>query len=196
MCLVAQSCLTLWAVFIFSSRGSSWPRDINNDFLINQNYATSLQSSYRIFLFLNFFSIFYPLSLFFLTFLLLLFFYFTILYWFCHTSTCILQGCTRVPHPEPFSVSLPRIFLSLLKDLLGVCSPSLLPSSNLRQPLICILSDGFFSLGHSLTNRTVQNVSNLFCLFYLFILLYIIVLVLPYIDMNPPRVYVCSPSCM
>ena len=32
-----------------------------------------------------------------------LFFYFTILYWFCHTSTCILHRCTRVPHPEsPF----------------------------------------------------------------------------------------------
>ena len=31
---------------------------------------------------------------------ILLFFYFTILYWFCHTSTCIHHGCTRVPHPE------------------------------------------------------------------------------------------------
>ena len=41
-------------------------------------------------------------SLFFiLIFLLLLFFYFTILYWFCHTSTCICHECTRVPHPEP-----------------------------------------------------------------------------------------------
>ena len=35
--------------------------------------------------------------------LLLLLFYFTILYWFCHTSTCICHGCTHVPHPEaPF----------------------------------------------------------------------------------------------
>ena len=33
--------------------------------------------------------------------LLLLLFYFTILYWFCHASTCIHHGCTRVPHPEP-----------------------------------------------------------------------------------------------
>ena len=33
--------------------------------------------------------------------LLLLFFYFTILYWFCHTSTCIHHGCTCVPNPEP-----------------------------------------------------------------------------------------------
>ena len=29
------------------------------------------------------------------------FLYFTILYWFCHTSTWIRHGCTRVPHPEP-----------------------------------------------------------------------------------------------
>jgi len=46
-----------------------------------------------------------PLDFFFMgfqkKFLLLLFFYFTILYWFCHTSTCICHGCTRVPHPEP-----------------------------------------------------------------------------------------------
>ena len=27
--------------------------------------------------------------------------YFTILYWFCHTSTCIRHGCTCVPQPEP-----------------------------------------------------------------------------------------------
>ena len=27
--------------------------------------------------------------------------YFTILYWFCHTSTCIRHGCTRIPHLEP-----------------------------------------------------------------------------------------------
>ena len=27
--------------------------------------------------------------------------YFTIFYWFCHTSTWICHGRTRVPHPEP-----------------------------------------------------------------------------------------------
>ena len=31
----------------------------------------------------------------------LFFFYFTILYLFCHTSTCIHHGCTCVSHPEP-----------------------------------------------------------------------------------------------
>ena len=36
------------------------------------------------------------------------FFYFTILYWFCHVSTCIRHGCTRVPHPETPSHLPPR----------------------------------------------------------------------------------------
>ena len=36
-----------------------------------------------------------------LSFFFFIFFYFTILYWFCHTSTCICHRCTRVPHPEP-----------------------------------------------------------------------------------------------
>ena len=29
------------------------------------------------------------------------FIFLSILYWFCHTSTWIHHGCTRVPHPEP-----------------------------------------------------------------------------------------------
>ena len=33
--------------------------------------------------------------------IIIIIFYFTILYWFCHTSTCVRHGCTRVPHPEP-----------------------------------------------------------------------------------------------
>ena len=33
--------------------------------------------------------------------IIIIIFYFTILYWFCHTSTCIPHGCTHVPHPEP-----------------------------------------------------------------------------------------------
>ena len=36
--------------------------------------------------------------------------------------------------------------------------------------------------------------SNFFSIYYLFILLYNIVLALPYIDLNPPWVYMCSPS--
>ena len=34
-------------------------------------------------------------------FIIIIIFYFTILYWFCHTSTCIRHRCTCVPHPEP-----------------------------------------------------------------------------------------------
>ena len=33
--------------------------------------------------------------------------YFTILYWFCHTSTWIHHRYTHVPHPEPSPSSLP-----------------------------------------------------------------------------------------
>ena len=55
--------------------------------------------------------------------------YFTILYWFCHTSTCIRHGCTCVPHPEHPSL------LSPLTIPLGhphVPAPSILyPASNL-----------------------------------------------------------------
>ena len=40
-------------------------------------------------------------------FIIIIFCYFTILYWFCHTSTCIHHGYTRVPHPEPPPTSLP-----------------------------------------------------------------------------------------
>ena len=39
------------------------------------------------------------------------FFYFTILYWFCHTSMWIRHGCTHVPHPEPPSHLLPHTSL-------------------------------------------------------------------------------------
>ena len=34
--------------------------------------------------------------------------YFTMLYWFCHTSTCIHHRYTRVLHPEPPSLLPPR----------------------------------------------------------------------------------------
>ena len=33
--------------------------------------------------------------------------YFTLLYWFCHTSALICHGYTHVPHPEPPFPSLP-----------------------------------------------------------------------------------------
>ena len=58
-----------------------------------------------------------------------LFFYFTILYWFCHTSTCICHGCTHVPHPEPPS-HLPPLTIPLGHP--SARAPSFLyPASNL-----------------------------------------------------------------
>ena len=39
--------------------------------------------------------------------------HFIVLYWFCHTSTWICQGCTRVPHPEtpPTSLLIPSLWV-------------------------------------------------------------------------------------
>ena len=48
------------------------------------------------------------ISFFFLFSNLILFFNFTILYWFCHISTCICHRYTRVLHPEPSSLLPPR----------------------------------------------------------------------------------------
>ena len=46
-----------------------------------------------------------------LHFLSFFFFNFTILYWFCHTSTCIHHGCTRVPilNAPPISLPIPSL---------------------------------------------------------------------------------------
>ena len=49
--------------------------------------------------------------------------YFTILYWICHTSTCIHHGCTRVPHPEPPPTSLPIPSQGLFKWALRIRWP-------------------------------------------------------------------------
>ena len=55
--------------------------------------------------------------------------YFTILYWFCHTSTWIHHGCTRAPHPEPPS-HLPPCTISPGHP--SAPAPSILyPASNL-----------------------------------------------------------------
>ena len=55
--------------------------------------------------------------------------YFTILYWFCHTSTWIRLGCTRAPHPEPPS-HLPPHTITLGHP--SAPAPSILyPASNL-----------------------------------------------------------------
>ena len=55
--------------------------------------------------------------------------YFTILYWFCHTSICIHHRYTRVPHPELLSLLPPR---TIPLGHLSAPAPSILyPASNL-----------------------------------------------------------------
>ena len=62
-------------------------------------------------------------------FFFIIIFYFTILYCFCHTSTCICHGCTRVPHPELPS-HLPPLTIPLGHP--SAPAPSILyPASNL-----------------------------------------------------------------
>ena len=51
--------------------------------------------------------------------------YFTILYWFCHTSTWIRHRCTRAPHPEPPSHLPPHVFFNLFIWFLDCCRLSL-----------------------------------------------------------------------
>ena len=54
---------------------------------------------------------------FFLLFYFILFFNFTILYWFCHTSTWIRHRYTRVPHPEPSSLPVPPLWVIPMHQL-------------------------------------------------------------------------------
>ena len=67
-------------------------------------------------------------------------FYFTILYWFCHTSTWICHGCTCVPNLEPPSY-LPPHTISLGHP--SAPAPSILyPASCIKPGLaICFLYD-------------------------------------------------------
>ena len=91
--------------------------------------------------------------------ILFYFFYFTILYWFCHTSTCIQHGCARVPHPEPPS-HLPPHTIPLGHP--SAPAPSFLyPASNLDwrfisyMIFICLLP--FSQIIPSSLSHRVQN---------------------------------------
>jgi len=68
-----------------------------------------------------------------MVFFLIFFFYFTILYWFCHTSTCIRHGCTHVPQswtplppPSPYHPSgssqctIPKLPVSCIEPGLAI----------------------------------------------------------------------------
>ena len=45
----------------------------------------------------------------------------TLLYWFCHTSTWIHHGCTRVPHPERPSLPVPSLWVILVHQPQASC---------------------------------------------------------------------------
>ena len=100
--------------------------------------------------------------------------YFTILYWFCHTSTWIRHGCTHVPHPELLPPPSPYHPSGSSQCI----SP--------KHPVSCIEP--------GLAIRFIYDIIHVSFFFILFFKLYIIVLVLPNIKMNPPQVYMCSPS--
>ena len=93
---------------------------------IIQNISMSEPKHHLLFLTVAIFMCYPTVSLFFSDFIL---FYFTILYWFCHTSTWIRHGCTRVPNPEP-PFHLPLHTISLGHP--SAPAPSILyPASNL-----------------------------------------------------------------
>ena len=63
-----------------------------------------------------------------------------------------------------------------------------------NQPFHIYMCDLIYALGSSQGLGSEWSAVLFFCLFvliYLFTLLYNIVLVLPYIDLNPPWVYMC-----
>ena len=79
--------------------------------------------------------------------------------------------------------------------LLNICFVNILSQSvvGLFTLLNCLLINGSQRVGHDWVTFTFFFFFSIL-LIYLFILLYNIVLVLPYIDMNLPWVYMCSPS--
>ena len=78
--------------------------------------------------------------------LLLLLFYFTILYWFCHKSTCICHRCTWGPHPEPPS---PRPPHTIPLGHPSAPAPSFLyPASNLDWRFKCYLLASLLETSH------------------------------------------------
>ena len=81
------------------------------------------------------------------------YFYFTILYWFCHTSTCICYRYTGVPHPEPPSL-LPPCTIPLGR-------PSA-PAPSIKYPASNQTVDSFLTWYYTCFNAILPNHLTLF----------------------------------
>ena len=94
-----------------------------------------------------------------LVFFLIIIFYFTILYWFCHTSTCIRHRYTHVPHPETPS-HLPPHTIPLGHP--SAPAPSILyPASNMDWRFVSYMILYMFQCYHptlSLSHRVQETV--------------------------------------
>ena len=94
---------------------------------------------------------------------IIIIFYFTILYWFCHTSTCIHHGCTCVPHPEPPSHIPPHDSVDfwrvsgLLMILAMHFDPNALEVHLLLLEVILYSSYLYSSIGHFLYDSSVST---------------------------------------
>ena len=127
-------------------------------------------------------------------------FYFTIMYWFCHTLTWIHHGCTCDPKHEP-----PYHFPPHNISLGHPCAPApsmLYPALDIdwwfNSYMIVYMfqchspkSSHLHPVPQSPKDWSIHWCLSFFKNFY-FILLYNTMLVLPYIDMNPPWVYMRS----
>ena len=127
----------------------------------------------------------------------LLFFYFTILYWFCHTSTGICHGCIRAPNPEPplpplspyhpsgsshctspkhpVSCIKPRLVISFLYDIVHVSmsfSQIIPPSPSPTEP------ERLFYTSVSLLLSRIQGYRYHLSKFHIYVLLYCIDVIL------------------
>ena len=102
---VAQSCLTLSNPMDCSLPATSIHRIFQAR--VPEQVATAFSSETWGHSFF-FFNLYWYFTILFFLIYFILFFNFTILYWFCHTSTWIHHRYTRVPHPELSSLLPPR----------------------------------------------------------------------------------------